>query len=327
MSSGANLTDSGIRSDVAWRIVVIANPAVLALDSGALTIQQHDNTARIALEDISVLVLDHPAVTLTSPLLSALADAKVVAITVNSSHTPNGLFLPFLPHSRALKVMRAQLALSRPRAKRLWQRLVERKVKNQAAVLEELGDRNGGSYLNGLSRRVRSGDSDNVEAHAAQFYFRSLFGDSFRRSELRFYNSALNYGYAVLRAAIARSIVSFGFLPAFGIFHRSEQNAFNLADDLLEPYRPLIDGWVKHEYAIEPQCGLRPEQKTEIVGLLGKQLTLSDLSAERGEFTCLAAIDMTVRDLSRVVMSGLSADNVSLPQIQLGFRDASDGRF
>jgi len=300
---------------MSWRSVVIANPATLALDNRALFIRQGDREARVMLEDISVLVLDHSQISLTAPLLSACAEAQIVVLTVDSSHLPNGVLLPYLPHSRALKVMTAQLALSQPARKRLWQRIVQFKIRNQSALLAHLNKEREARLLRQLADDVRSGDPDNCEAQAAQVYFRALVNPYFHRAQERFYNAALNYGYAIVRAAIARTLTTYGFLPAFGLFHHSEQNPFNLADDLIEPYRALVDAAVLTHYPVEPDRDLAPGDKARLVALLHEDVTLSSHSAEDGRCTLLAAIETTVSGLSSIVLQGAPHERLALPHL------------
>lgn len=298
-----------------WRSVVIAKPAALTLEDRALAIAQDGNTARVMLEDISVLVLDHAQISLTAPLLSACAESQIAVLTVNASHLPNGVLLPYLPHSRALKVMTAQLALTQPARKRLWQRIVQFKIRNQAAILDRSAKVDDARRLRQLAGEVRSGDPDNCEAQAAQIYFRGLFNPQFHRGQMRFHNAALNYGYAVVRAAIARTLTGYGFLPAFGLFHRSEQNAFNLADDLIEPYRPLVDAGVLTHYQDEPDRDLEPTDKGRLVALLHEDVTLSSHSSEDGCCTVLAAIEATVSGLSGIVLNNLPQEYLALPRL------------
>lgn len=295
-----------------WRSVVISKPAALRLENKALTILQNGNKARLMLEDVSVLVLDHPQISISGPLLSACATAQVVVICVDAAHLPNGLLLPFSPHSRALKVMTAQLALNQPNRKRLWQRIIRGKITNQAAVLAQAGQHSAAALLRQLAADTRSGDPDNHEAQAAQVYFRGLFHAGFHRSQSRFYNAALNYGYAVMRAALARTLVAYGFLPAFGLFHHNEQNAFNLADDLIEPYRPLLDAWLLGHYPEEPNRELQPSDKANLVALLHQDVAVEG-HAQAEKCTLLAAIDATVASLSSILMLGKAVTTLVLP--------------
>lgn len=302
-----------------WRSVVIANPAALDFHHCALRVEQAGNVAQVPLEDISVLVIDHPQVTLTACLLSACADAQIAVLTVGADHHPNGVLLPFLPHSRALKVMRAQLAQSLPAQKRAWQSIVRQKIANQAAVLacHRADNPHDTRALWTMSEAVRSGDPDNVEAQAAQRYFRTLWGLSFNRNQPRFYNAALNYGYAVIRAAIARSLVSYGFLPAFGLHHRSEQNAFNLADDLIEPYRPLVDAHILDAWPLEPSRELTPGDKRHLVALLHQDTRMTAHATPHARNTVLAAVEATVVSLTQWLEFG-EAIRLAMPVVNAG---------
>lgn len=279
-----------------WRSVVIANPAALDFHQRALRIRQDNNSALVPLEDISVLLIEHREVSLTSTLLSACADAQIAVLTVGADHHPNGVLLPYLPHSRALKVMRAQLGMSEPAQKRLWQSIVQRKIRNQVAVLSRHAPDSGRvqSALLVMADKVRSGDTDNLEGQAAQSYFRALWGAGFMRSQTRFVNAALNYGYAVVRAALARSLVAYGFLPAFGVHHHSEQNAFNLADDLIEPYRPLVDAHVLKSWPLEPTRDLSPRDKQQLIALLHR-----DIQTTAARQNLLASVDACVVSLGQ----------------------------
>jgi len=308
-----------------WRSVVINNPASLDFHHNALRIEQSGQVAQVPLEDISVLVIDNPQVTLTAYLLSACADAQIAVLTVGADHHPNGVLLPFLPHSRALKVMRAQLAQSLPAQKRAWQTIVRQKIRNQAAVLacHRTGSPFDSRTLIAMCDAVRSGDADNMEAQAAQRYFRTLWGLDFNRNQLRFYNAALNYGYAVIRAALARNLCSYGFLPAFGLHHRSEQNAFNLADDLIEPYRPLIDTHILSAWPREPEREMTPSDKHHLVSLLHQGATLTQQFAPQAYNTVLAAIESTVISLAQWLEND-DPNHLALPCVGTMPTDASN---
>lgn len=288
-----------------WRSVVVSQGATLRYAHQALIIEQGE-TASVPLEDISVLVLDSAEVLLTSRLLLECAAAGIVVLTVGRDHLPNGALLPFLPHSRPLKTLNRQLNLSRPAAKRGWRGIVQRKIRNQGRCLDFL-DRPGGTTLARLAEEVRSGDLGNQEAIAAQRYFPALFGEGFCRPDARFWNAALNYGYAVLRAALGRTLVVYGFLPVLGLHHCNEQNAFNLADDLLEPFRPVVDLCVAQSWPGEEGRPLSPADKAVLVGLLHR-----DIGLEEDTLTVLAAMEATVQSLGRFYAKR-DADLLRLP--------------
>lgn len=290
---------------MAWRSVVISNPARLSLKHRAMLVEQDTGTVSVPLEDIAALVIDNPQVSLTSQLLSACADQQIALITVGRNHAPNGVLIPFLPHSRALKVMRQQLAMSAPHKKRLWQGLVRQKLRNQAELLDRHEEHDIANRLYALGEQVRSGDPDNCEAQGAQLYFPALFGLDFTRDQPHLANAALDYGYSIIRSALARSLVSYGFLPAFGLHHKSEQNAFNLADDLIEPYRPLVDA---QALAIcrdaVPDAELDTTAKSRLVSLLHHDAPRVEKGIPTGQSTILAMVDATVVSMGQRVADG-----------------------
>jgi len=281
---------------VTWRSVVISRPAKLRREQFRLAVEQ-EQTAFVPFEDIAVIVLNHREITLTHPVLSACGEYGISLFATGDTHHPSGVFLPFLPHSRATRWLRLQLDLPRPVAKQTWAAIVRKKIANQAACLR-LAGRDGADRLDSYSRRVRSGDSDNLEGQAAAFYFTQLFGKDFRRDQARFANAALDYGYAVLRGTIARGLVAHGLMPSIGLFHASEQNAFNLADDVIEPFRPLVDLFV-YKIMPQPDDELHPEDKVALVGLLN-----IDVGMPRGKMSALAAIEQMIESLARIYDGG-----------------------
>lgn len=298
---------------MAWRSVMISKPSRLSLKDKALRVAQSEGTASVPLEDIATLVIENPEVSITSKLLSACAAHQVAVITVDEAHHPNGVLLAHLPHSRVGKILRAQMYLSRPKQKRLWQCIIKQKIRNQAMVLEGNGHERRAHRLFALANEVRSGDTGLAEAHASQAYFPALFGKRFTRGQERFHNAALNYGYSIVRSVIARSLVSYGFLTALGLHHHNEQNAFNLADDLIEPFRPLLDDYVLEQFSAEeePETGLRPEHKSKLVGFLHEDITVLTSSGEHERSTLLAAVNEVVSSLSRALRQGETV--LSLP--------------
>ncbi|MBI5918534.1 MAG: type II CRISPR-associated endonuclease Cas1 [Nitrosomonadales bacterium] len=279
-----------------WRSVVISRPAKLRREQFRLAIEQ-EQTAFVPFEDIAVIVLNHREITLTHPVLSACGEYGISLFATGDTHHPSGVFLPFLPHSRATRWLRLQLDLPRPVAKQSWATFVRRKIANQAACLSLTG-REGADRLESYARRVRSGDVGNLEGQAAAFYFTRLFGRDFHREQARYTNAALDYGYAVLRGTIARGLVAHGLMPSIGLFHASEQNAFNLADDVIEPFRPLVDLFV-YRMAIPDADELRPQDKVALVGLLNV-----DMGMPRGKMSVLSAIEHTIESLARVYDGG-----------------------
>lgn len=224
---------------MAWRGVHITQPARLTLADNQIVVSRDDGDVRLPIEDVAWMVIDTPQVTLSASLISACMDAGVAMITTDRTHTPSGLMLPFHRHHRQAEIAALQTAISVPLKKRLWQTIVQAKIANQAAVLAACGQ--SASALLAMAGRVGSGDPDNTEARAARAYWPRLFTGFVREDAGDKRNALLNYGYAVVRSAVARALVAAGLLPAFGINHASATNAFNLADDLVEPFRPFVD--------------------------------------------------------------------------------------
>lgn len=225
---------------MAWRGLHLTQPARLSLKEGQIAVAQDDGEVRLSLEDLAFIVLDAPQSTVTTTLLSACMKAGVAIVLTDETHTPAGLALPFHRHFRQGDIARRQSEMSAPLKKRIWQTIVQRKIENQAAALAMLG-REGSETLREMTRRVGSGDPDNVEARAARFYWSRLWPDFRRDDGGDRRNMLINYGYAVARSAVARSLVACGLLPCFGLMHASGVNAFNLADDFVEPFRPFVD--------------------------------------------------------------------------------------
>ena len=290
-----------------WRSLMISRPARLRREHFSLAIEQ-DETVTIPFEDIAVIVLNHRQIVLTHPVLSACADYGIGLYALGENHQPNGVFLPFLQHTRTTRMLRFQLRASKPLIKQAWATIVRRKIENQAHCLRLAGCRGHGRLL-AMQGEVRSGDTENLEGQAAAYYFPRLFGNDFSRGENGWINAALNYGYAILRGAIARGLVAHGLHPSLGIFHASEQNAFNLADDLIEPFRPLVDLWVSQaaHCAGREKDELTPEDKAALVGLLDK-----DVGMEAGSMSVLSAIEYAVESLCRTFESGKDALDLPL---------------
>ncbi len=262
------------------RIIEISNPLVsLSMLRGFLIVKV-DSTekARIAFEDIGILILNGTGATITTNLLNSLLEAGVMIVVLGANYLPSGIFYPTNPHYLHKQKINLQIQSSKPLEKRLWQQVVKAKILNQATILSHFSGEDEKQLLE-LAKKVSSGDKENLEAQAARKYWQRLFGSDFRRNfEKLGINSMLNYGYAVLRAATARAIFASGLHPAIGIFHSNQENAFCLVDDLMEPLRPMVDFLVKK---IAEENGELEELTPEIKKSLTKILSL-DLSTSAG---------------------------------------------
>lgn len=252
----------------------------LSLFRGFLKVSD-DNAeiGRVPLDTITALLVTARSASISTSLMAALAEQKAVVVTIGSNWHPAALTLPCNTHFRGAGILGQQIALSQPRAKRLWQQVVTEKIANQRAILVWNGSNPDKiRELGILASRVRSGDPDNMEAQAARHYWPALMGTDFRRdTDGGGINGYLNYGYAILRAATARAVVSAGLTPGLGIFHKNQANNFALVDDLMEPYRPLVDDAVKRMAGDGDLPVLGPEQKRNLASLLQ-----FDLRSERG---------------------------------------------
>jgi CRISPR-associated protein Cas1 len=283
-------------------IEISQRPVHLTVRHGQLLLlspdQREDQIASIPCEDIGLVLVEHPGTTYTHAALTTLLDHDAALIICDRKHLPAGLLLPLSQHTEVVWRIQEQFAVKKPLRKQLWRQIVQAKIHAQAQNLPEGSPQR--TRLLALARQVRSGDPENVEAQAARVYWSALFsavpatplppregpgegdrqqGDA-RNSPLaiRFssfhrdpdgegINALLNYGYAVLRAAVARAIVSAGLLPVLGIHHSNRSNAFCLADDLVEPLRPLVDARVRGLVA-ENCTELNPKTKADLLGTL-----------------------------------------------------------
>lgn len=282
---------------MAFRNIFVESPAAVSVRREQLVIRTERETS-VPLEDVNALLIESRQTTLTAAALAALGANGCAVYFCDEKHLPCAVLEPFARHSRSLGVLETQLNMSEPLRKRLWQSTVQAKIRNQALCLELEGKTEAAASLRALSERVRSGDPDNVEATAAARYFPLLFGNGFiRGDEEDGRNSALNYGYAILRGAIARSIAAAGLLPALGLHHKSGVNPMNLADDLMEPFRPVADLLVSRHLAQEDS--LTPAAKQ----LLFSSLSLDILSGGQ-HHSVSYAMEREVQSLKRSLDSG-----------------------
>ena len=259
------------------RTLYFGNPAYLKTATEQLVVERTGEEKKtIPIEDIGIIILDHQQITITQALLAKLLANNVALITCNETHHPVGLLLTLDGHTLQSHKYQAQIDASLPLKKQLWQQTVEQKISNQAAVLQQ--QRLETNYMDTLARTVKSGDPDNNEAKAAAWYWKRIFPNFLqftREREGLPPNNLLNYGYAILRATVARSLVGSGLLPTLGIHHRNQYNAYCLADDIMEPYRPYVDMVV---YQIVRGNGkyldMTPNMKTALLNIPAMDVTI-----------------------------------------------------
>lgn len=227
-----------------------------------------ENTARtIPIEDIGFIVIDNPETYISMPALNSLVENNASIIICNASHIPNGMFLNLNSHHIQQEIFKKQIEASAPLKKQLWQQTIVEKITNQGLLLLKItNNKNNFEYL---ASKVLSGDTTNMEGVAANFYWKSFFDIDFKRERYGSYpNSFLNYGYAILRAATARALSGSGLLNTLGIHHKSKYNAFALADDIMEPFRPIVDEAVHYVMQHYDEQDLTTDIKTELLQIL-----------------------------------------------------------
>lgn len=285
---------------MAWRGIHLTRPAYLSVENRALKLDFKDEdggTFRIPLEDLAYLILDTTEVSLSGSILSAFAGSNTLVIGVDAKHLPVWTALPWTNYHRQGEVLGIQLNATLPQKKQVWAHIVRVKIKAQAHCLFSNGLR-GADVLQNLTFNIRSGDPDNTEARAARFYWQCLFDKrDFRRHDDDLPNTLLNYGYAILRAAIARQLCAIGFIPQLGIHHVSLSNAYNLADDLIEPYRPLADHFALQTLGAQPSdAPFETDHRRAMARMLEAELIL-----EGEVFSLLPAIEVTTASLKKAL--------------------------
>lgn len=283
------------------RTLVFSNPAYLSHRNKQLVISFPDKNKEertVPIEDIGVLLMEHQQITITHGCISALVDNNVAVISCDMAHMPTGLILPLDRGSTQTERFRFQLEATVPLKKQLWQQTIQQKIYNQGQVLKELGIH--ADNMMRWSKSVRSGDPDNYEGRAAAYYWGNVFQPYFDFNRFRGGeppNNLLNYGYAILRAVVARGLVSSGLFPALGIFHRNKYNAYCLADDIMEPYRPYVDKVVYamvKEFGIENVSELTTELKVKLLQIPQLDVQFEDISSP-----LLVGVSRTTASLAR----------------------------
>lgn len=250
----------------------------------------------VPIEDLGMLVLEHQQISLTHYLLDKLVSNNVAVVTCNDSHHPTGLLMPLEANTLQSERFKAQIEATEPLKKQLWQQTVKVKINNQAAVLKKWNGKH--LLLKNLADSVKSGDAQNNEAIAAAHYWQNLFPPAwlfYRKRDGAPPNNLLNYGYAIIRAGMARAIVGAGLLPTMGIFHRNRYNAYCLADDMMEPYRPFVDmvvrGIIDRTSAVE---NLTPELKVTLL-----KIPVMDVMLNGEKSPLMIAMQRTAASLAR----------------------------
>ncbi len=282
------------------RTLFFSNPFHLSVKDFQLvaTPKPEGDVRTVPIEDIGFIILDHAQISVTPVLLEQLVSNNVAVVFCDGRHHPQSMLLNLNGHHLQNEHFRNQISVSEPLKKNLWKLTVESKITNQAAFLRKSGLNP--NIVESYSKEVKSGDTDNREGAAARAYWRTLMGDDFTRDRFGLWpNPAFNYGYAILRAAVARALTGSGLLPTLGIHHHSRYNAYCLADDIMEPYRPYVDEIVYHLYMAYPDTDeLAKELKAELLQVL--------------------TVDVVFEQFTRPMMVGLSQTTASLARCFAG---------
>ncbi len=257
------------------KTILLENKASLSTKNLQLVIKTEVRESNIPIEDIGFLVLDNPEIFLSIPALNLLIDNNTSVIICNTSHLPNGMFLNLNSHHIQQEIFKNQIDATQPLKKQLWQQTIVEKIRNQGLLLETItGNKNSFEFL---ASKVLSGDTTNMEGVAASQYWKSFFDVNFKRERFGDYpNNFLNYGYAILRAATARALSGSGLLNTLGIHHKSKYNAFALADDIMEPFRPIVDEKVVEIMQKYDEQELNTLIKSELLQILTRTVYFKD---------------------------------------------------
>ena len=277
------------------RVLCFENPARLSLKLAQLVVELQDVTRTVPIEDIGVVILDHKQITITHALIDALLANNCAIVTSNDKHLPVGLMLALDGNTLQSERFQEQINASEPLKKQMWQQTVIAKILGQAHILAGQGVERGNMFS--WAKDVRSGDVDNMEARAAAYYWRTVFGDLdfIREPGGMPPNNLLNYGYSIVRAMMARALVGAGLLPTLGIHHHSRYDAYCLADDIMEPYRPFVDRvvlsmWQKGGVTSD----ISSEQKRELLSI-----TTMDVSISGHRSPMMLAIQTTAQSVQK----------------------------
>lgn len=282
------------------RTIYIGNPSYLKVKDNQLYIEEpllKEIKGVIPIEDIGFLILDHPQITLSNPLIVMMQQHNVAIISCDESHLPLGLMLPISGHVEHSERLKHQITISEPLRKQLWKQTVESKIFQQKELLRKLKLPH--DTLSKYMNEVKSGDSTNMEGIAAQYYWSQLFDNFLRERKGEAPNNFLNFGYAILRSMVARALVCSGLHPTIGIFHRNKYNAYCLADDMMEPYRPYVDEMV-WEWMTNPIATHELDKNA------------------KSHLLQLATRDVYINGLQRPLMTALSITTSSLCRCYMG---------
>lgn len=274
--------------------VFVSKEANISIKNNQLTLKNKDKSMDYPLEDMNSLMIENMQTNLSAYALSKLAQYGIITFICDANHMPCGVVLPYCEHYQTLSCFQYQQNASKPLQKQLWKTLIKNKIANQNDVLNMCG---GMDKLKKIYSSVLSGDSSNCEAKASVIYFKDMYGKDFRRRDVNIINAFLNYGYAIIRGFVARSICIHGLQPFLGINHKNQFNQFNLADDLMEIFRPLVDLFVKINLSEESE--ITPQIKAQLYNIINIEVLV-----DGQKHSASYAIDLFVQSFVKSIKEG-----------------------
>lgn len=290
---------------MSWRVVMVSKPSKLDYSMGYLAVRDTETTNKVYLSEISVLIIENTACSVTVALLSKLLEKKIKVIFCDEKRNPCGELVPFYGSHDTSRKLRRQIRWEENAKQAVWTRIVGEKIQNQGRLLRRLGLEEY-RLLEGYRDELEFNDVTNREGHAAKVYFNALFGKDFSRDKDCAVNAALNYGYSLLLSAVNREICANGYLTQLGIFHDNVFNQFNLSCDLMEPFRPLVDHHVK---TAEPR-GFGKEEKSALLNLLNREVTV-----DGNRSVLLHALELYTRSVLDAIDHG-EPERILFPEIR-----------
>ncbi|MGN8646464.1 type II CRISPR-associated endonuclease Cas1 [Gracilibacillus sp. HCP3S3_G5_1] len=292
-----------------WRIIHISNVDQLSLQLDNLKVKKSDDELKIPLRDIFAIVIEDLTCKLTSRLMIELSKNNILVLLCNQKYLPECVIQPVTGHTQQYRQMMKQLNWNKELKGELWKEIIQKKIVNQAEVMRRNHiEAHRTAKLQELASNVDNGDKSNIEGQAARIYFNSFFDENYTRSNPNYIeNAALNYGYAIAHSAIARTIVAKGLIPGLGIYHKGERNVHNLASDIIEPFRPIIDYYVvKHP----PEGYLTKDYRIQLINLLHAKILINNKMQ-----TFIRAIEISIDSFLEFFETGKS-EKIQLPSLE-----------
>lgn len=289
-----------------WRSIIVYESERISVEKGFVVITNNESKNKIPIDDLNCIVIDNMYTAITMQAIARLSQNNITVIACDSAHFPSSQILPLNNNYHCYQVLKSQISLSKDDKNIMWDKIIEAKIVNQANVLKNNDVKDDViNRMYELSKEVKNGDSGNREGIAAKMFFRNLYGSSFIRFNDDEVNFALNYGYAILRSTMATALVSYGFNLCLGIHHISETNPYNLADDFIEPFRPIVDDYV-HKNHIDLVVPLSKKNKTELVNIVNDGISFDGKTTK---------VRYAINEMAKSFISCIQAKNFNILKV------------